>query len=99
MVRAIGASTAVCGLPGVRSLQFDEARWLTINRVWELPDAGADSDDSLNFNTSRARNRRRVADTYLNGRGERIRADTPSPSLLIPVANLPSYVRRVGKTA
>jgi len=28
-----------------------------------------------------------------------IRADTPSPSLLIPVANIPSYVGRVWKTA
>ena len=67
----IGASTAVCGLPGVRSWQFDETGWLTVNRVWELPGAGSDSDDSLNFNTSRARNRRRVGDTYRNGRGER----------------------------
>jgi hypothetical protein len=33
--------------------------------------------------------------TYLNGRGERLRADTPSPSLLIPVTNIPSYVGRV----
>jgi hypothetical protein len=33
------------------------------------------------------------------GRGERIRAYTPSPSLLIPVANIPSYVGRVWKTA
>jgi hypothetical protein len=33
------------------------------------------------------------------GRGERIRADTPSPSLLIPVANIPSYVGRVWRTA
>jgi hypothetical protein len=33
------------------------------------------------------------------GRGERIRADTPSPSLLIPVANIPSSVGRVWKTA
>jgi hypothetical protein len=31
------------------------------------------------------------------GRGER--ADTPSSSLLIPVANIPSYVGRVWKTA
>ncbi len=43
--------------------------------------------------------RRRVGCTYLNGRGERIRADTPSPFLLIPVANIPSYVGRVWKTA
>ena len=34
-----------------------------------------------------------------SGRGERIRADTPSPSSLIPVANIPSYVGRVWKTA
>ena len=40
-----------------------------------------------------------VGGTYLNGRGGRIRADTPSPSLLIPVANIPSYVGRVWKTA
>jgi DNA invertase Pin-like site-specific DNA recombinase len=33
------------------------------------------------------------------GRGERARADTPSPSLLIPVANIPSYVGRVWKPA
>jgi hypothetical protein len=33
------------------------------------------------------------------GRGERIRADTPSPSLLIPVVNIPSYVSLVWKTA
>jgi hypothetical protein len=37
--------------------------------------------------------------TLVCGRGERIRADTPSPSLLIPVANIPSYVGRVWKTA
>ena len=37
--------------------------------------------------------------TYLIGRGERVRADTPSQSLLIPVANIPSYVGRVSKTA
>ena len=39
------------------------------------------------------------AKTYSNGRGERVRADTPSPILLIPVANIPSYVGRVPKTA
>ncbi len=33
------------------------------------------------------------------GRGERIRSDTPSPSLLIPVENIPSHVGRVWKTA
>jgi hypothetical protein len=33
------------------------------------------------------------------GRGERVRAETPSPSLLIPVANIPSYVGSVSKTA
>ena len=38
-------------------------------------------------------------DSPVNGRGERSRADTPSPSLLIPVANIPSYVGRVWKTA
>jgi YD repeat-containing protein len=41
----------------------------------------------------------RVVRTYSNGRGERIRADTPSPSLLIPVANIPSSVGRDRKTA
>jgi hypothetical protein len=41
----------------------------------------------------------RVGGTYLFGRGERIRADTPSPSLLIPVTNVPTYVGRVWKTA
>jgi hypothetical protein len=34
-----------------------------------------------------------------NGRGERVRADTPSPILMIPVTNIPSYVGRVSKTA
>ena len=34
-----------------------------------------------------------------NGRGERARADTPSPSLVIPVANVPSHVHREWKTA
>jgi hypothetical protein len=38
-------------------------------------------------------------DSPVSGRGERIRAETPSPSLLIPVANIPSYVGRVWKTA
>jgi len=33
------------------------------------------------------------------GRTKRIRAETPSPILLIPVANIPSYVGRVWKTA
>ena len=33
------------------------------------------------------------------GRGERVRAETPSPFLLIPVTNIPSYVGRVWKTA
>ena len=33
------------------------------------------------------------------GRGERARADTPSPSLIIPVSNVPSYVHRDWKTA
>ncbi len=37
--------------------------------------------------------------TQDNGRGERVRADTPSPILLIPVTNIPSYVGRVWKTA
>jgi hypothetical protein len=41
----------------------------------------------------------RVGRTYLNGRGETTRADTPSRSLLIPVTNVPSYVGRVSKTA
>ena len=40
-----------------------------------------------------------VGTNYSNGRGERARADTPSPSLLIPVENIPSYVGRVWKTA
>jgi hypothetical protein len=35
----------------------------------------------------------------VSGRGEWIRADPPSPSLLIPVANIPSYVGRAWKTA
>jgi hypothetical protein len=39
------------------------------------------------------------AATYSNGRGERVRAETPSPSLLIPVANIPSHLGRVWKTA
>jgi hypothetical protein len=39
-------------------------------------------------------NRRRVGWTYLNGLGERARADTPSPSLLILVANIPSVPAR-----
>ena len=33
------------------------------------------------------------------GRGERARADTPSPILLIPVTNVPSYVHRSSETA
>lgn len=33
------------------------------------------------------------------GRGERARADTPSPSLIIPVADVPSYVHRDWQTA
>ena len=33
------------------------------------------------------------------GRGERARADTPSPSLIIPVTNVPSYVHRDWQTA
>ena len=40
-----------------------------------------------------------VGTNYSNGRGERIRADTPSLLLLIPVTNIPSYVGRVWKTA
>src|ERR1035437_2281772 len=43
--------------------------------------------------------RDRVGQTYSNGRGERIRAETPSPILLIPVTNVPTYVGRVWKTA
>jgi hypothetical protein len=34
-----------------------------------------------------------------DGRGERICADTPSPILLIPVMNVPSYVPRVWESA
>jgi hypothetical protein len=33
------------------------------------------------------------------GRGERAGADTPSPSLLIPVTNVPSYVYRASGVA
>ena len=33
------------------------------------------------------------------GRGERARADTPSPSLIIPVTNVPSCVHRDWRTA
>jgi hypothetical protein len=33
------------------------------------------------------------------GRGERASTDTPSPSLIIPVTNVPSYVYRTSKTA
>ena len=33
------------------------------------------------------------------GRGERARADTPSPILLIPVTNVPSYVYRSSEIA
>jgi hypothetical protein len=33
------------------------------------------------------------------GRGERARADTPSPILLIPVTNVPSYVHRSSEIA
>jgi hypothetical protein len=35
----------------------------------------------------------------VGGTGKKTRADTPSPSLLIPVANIPIYVGRVWKTA
>ena len=38
-------------------------------------------------------------DSPVTGRGVRIRADTPSPSLLIPVVNIPNSVGRVWKTA
>jgi len=33
-----------------------------------------------------------VLPTFLDGRGERVSPDTPSPSLLISVINIPSYV-------
>ena len=33
------------------------------------------------------------------GRGERVSADTTSPVLLIPVTNVPSYVRRASQIA
>jgi hypothetical protein len=33
------------------------------------------------------------------GRGERASADTPSPSLIIPVTNVPSYVYRASGVA
>ena len=32
--------------------------------------------------------------TYLFGRGERLRPDTPSPIMLIPVTNVPSSAHR-----
>ena len=35
----------------------------------------------------------------ISGRGERARAYTPSPSLVIPVTNVPSYAHRDWKTA
>ena len=34
-----------------------------------------------------------------SGRGERARAGTPSPSLIIPITNVPGYVHRDWKTA
>ena len=34
-----------------------------------------------------------------DGRGERARADTPSPILLIPVTNVPSFVHRSSEIA
>jgi hypothetical protein len=37
--------------------------------------------------------------TVGSGRGEGARADTPSPILLIPVINVPSYVHRASETA
>jgi hypothetical protein len=40
-----------------------------------------------------------TAQVRRNGRGERASADTPSPSLIIPVTNVPSYVYRDWKTA
>jgi hypothetical protein len=40
-----------------------------------------------------------VGTNYSNGRGERVRADTPSPVLLIPVVNIASYAARAWKTA
>jgi hypothetical protein len=40
-----------------------------------------------------------VVGAHLNGQGERLRAGTPSPSLLIPVANIPSYLGRASNTA
>ena len=33
------------------------------------------------------------------GRGDRISPDTPSPSLLIPVTNVPSYIHRASEIA
>jgi hypothetical protein len=33
------------------------------------------------------------------GRGERVSADTPSPILMIPVTNVPSYVHRASEIA
>ena len=42
---------------------------------------------------------RGVGRTYPNGGSERIGADTPSPSLLIPVVNVPSHVQPALATA
>jgi hypothetical protein len=42
---------------------------------------------------------KQASGTRTSGRGERARADTPSPILLIPVTNVPSYVPRVSEIA
>jgi hypothetical protein len=43
--------------------------------------------------------RRATSKVRRYGRGERASADTPSPSLVIPVVNVPSYVYGITKTA
>jgi hypothetical protein len=70
-----------------------------LRRMYPPPNEATVPQACPQLTREQERGSRRVGRTYLNGRGERIRADTPSPSLLIPVANIRSYVGRARKTA
>ena len=66
-----------------RDIQVERLK-ITLERAGPrvLVSCREEAESSVGLGASRA--------TYLNGRGERIRADTPSRSLLIPVTNVPT---------
>ena len=73
---------------------FEQVEVLGPSEVWLYPSIEAETQGWAAAMSGEFR-----VEVRKTGRGERARADTPSPILLIPVTNVPGYVHRSTETA